>query len=423
MVTLSGNIELLDRLDCLLGNDQALPLGLLLADLSSVRILDGVLGYRKIAEILAAIEARIKTILRPSDVLVRTSDYQFAVVITGMKFDAMAELAASRIVREMQGLQELTAHNVAINPFIGIALFPGHANNAEDLLQAVEAATRDAVRCKRTLVQADSGASIRQERRLELDLQSILMRSELELYYQPKVDIRARSLYGAEALLRWEHPDLGMVSPDTMIPIIENSPQAREITLWILNTALNQSRHMRKLSPDFRIAVNLPANMVDDTELVELVGQALRTWDTDPCHLILEVTETSMLGNYEACLANLRRLDSLGVLLAIDDFGTGYSSFSYLQKLPVTELKIDKSFVTDMHLDRNAESLVRAMVNLGREFGLEVLAEGIECPEVLNCLLNMGCRYGQGFLIAQPLPFDNIIEWIHSQVWQDILAV
>ena len=252
---------------------------------------------------------------------------------------------------------------------------------------------------------------------LEAELESAFMNSQFELYYQPKVNLQTHQLYGAESLIRWQHPEHGFISPDIMIPIIEKSRLLQEITLWILNTALNQSRLMRERSPDFRIAVNISPQLLDSPELVELVSRALRIWDIDPQLLILEITETSIMVNEEIAQQNLRQLSEAGVMLSIDDFGTGYSSYSYLQQLPIQEMKIDKSFITTLLTEKNNERLVRSMITLGKDLGINVLAEGIETPEIQQQLIDMGCQYGQGFLISRPLPATKIIDWIDATDW------
>jgi EAL domain-containing protein (putative c-di-GMP-specific phosphodiesterase class I) len=252
---------------------------------------------------------------------------------------------------------------------------------------------------------------------LEAELESAFINSSFEIYYQPKVNLVSCQLYGAEALIRWTHPEYGTISPDMLVHVIEKSHLLEEITLWILNTALHQSGLMRARFPDFRIAVNISPGLLASPDLVELVQRALRIWNTLPNQLILEVTETSMMVNQKLSQRNLKQLSELGVLISIDDFGTGYSSYSYLQQLPVRELKIDRSFITDLLLDDTSMCLVRSMINLGRDFGINVLAEGIETSEVLEQLVDMGCEYGQGFLIAKPMPVAEMLEWIDSSGW------
>ncbi len=251
-------------------------------------------------------------------------------------------------------------------------------------------------------------------RKLCVELESAFRKSELEMYYQPQLNLVSGILHGAEALLRWQSPVHGPISPEILIPIIEKSHLMSEITLWILNTALNQACSMRQMSPGFRIAVNLSPALLHDPDLVDLVERSLRIWNTRPEDLILEVTETSMVDDMEKSLETLHRLNDLGVLLSIDDFGTGYSSFSYLQKMPVHELKIDRSFISSMLPGGNSERVVSAIIKLGKEFGIRVLAEGIETTKVYKRLVEMGCEYGQGYHIARPMSFRDMLSWMGS---------
>ncbi len=409
---------LLDKLDSVLENSRthASPLALLVIDLSRITTLTPILGYRKTEGVLAAVEARLLEIKRPADILVRITDFRYALIIPDLKFATMAELAANKITKSLHGLQEFTGMDITINPGTGIALYPEHAETAERLLMEAEISTQIALDRNLHVMIAggDNNRQIHFNKKLATDLESAFRKSELELYYQPKVSLDSGCLYGAEALIRWQHPEHGFVCPDLLVPIIEKSHLMSEISLWILNNALNQANSMRQLSPDFRIAVNLSPGLLHDPDLVDFVERSLRIWDTRPEHLILEVTETSMMDNLTKSLATLQRLNEIGVLLSIDDFGTGYSSFSYLQQLPVHELKIDRSFITDMLGGSNSERVVNAMIKLGGELGMHVLAEGIETREVYRRLVEMGCEYGQGFHIARPMPFRTILLWIKS---------
>jgi EAL domain-containing protein (putative c-di-GMP-specific phosphodiesterase class I)/GGDEF domain-containing protein len=410
--------SLLDKLERVLEDckAKASPFALLVVDLSRITTLIPVLGYRKTEQVFIAIEARLMDIKRPADILVRVTDFRFALIIPDLKFASMAELAANKITESLHGLHEFTGLDTTINPGTGIALFPEHAETAEELLLEAETSTQIALeRNIHTMVAGgDNSKQIHLSRQIGADLESAFRKSELELYYQPQISLGSGQLRGAEALIRWQHPEFGFVSPDILIPIIEKSHLMSKITLWILNTALNQANSMRRQSPDFRIAVNLSPGLLNDPDLVELVERSLRIWNTRPEHLILEVTETSMMQNLENSLRTLQRLNEIGVLLSIDDFGTGYSSFSYLQQLPVHELKIDRSFITDMPTDNNGERVVSAMIKLGKEFGMDVLAEGIETHEVYQCLVEMDCEYGQGFHIARPMPYRTMLLWINS---------
>jgi EAL domain-containing protein (putative c-di-GMP-specific phosphodiesterase class I) len=333
----------------------------------------------------------------------------------------MADLAATKIIESLDGLRKLTRMHTSIHPTIGIALFPEHGHSAEDLLMEAENILQAAHQANTRVMHAGGTRSqeITRNKVLETELEAAFMNSQFELYYQPKVNLQTHQIYGAEALIRWQHPEHGFISPAIMIPITEKSRLLQEITMWILNTALNQSRMMRARSPDFRIAVNISPQLLGSPELVELVSRALRIWDIDPRMLILEITETSIMVNEEVAQQNLRQLSTAGVMLSIDDFGTGYSSYSYLQQLPIQEMKIDKSFITTLLTETNNERLVRSMITLGKDLGIKVLAEGIETEETQQKLIDMGCQYGQGFLISRPIPANEMLAWLDTTDWNN----
>lgn len=419
-----GYISLLDTLESVIASciSKDRRMALLMIDLSHIEILIPVLGYRKISQILDAVQTELLEIKKATDILSRVNEYCFSLIIPDLKFETMVELASIKIVENLNGLRYLTGMETNIQTRTGAALFPKHGHTAEQILLGADTAVQGLADSNTSIVTAGSAdhERIQQCKMLEAELEPSFMQSRFEMFYQPKVDLVSRQLYGAEALIRWNHPKNGQVSPELLIPILERNQLLQEITLWILNTALHQSILMRKKSPDFRIAVNLSPGLLASPDLVDLVKRALRIWDTDPQLLILEVTETSMMVNHAIAHKNLQQLNELGVLLSIDDFGTGYSSYAYLQQLPVQELKIDRSFITDLLVNKKNECLVRSMIHLGRDLGINVLAEGIETAEVIEHLANIGCQYGQGFYIAKPMPVAKMLEWINSSGWKKL---
>ena len=416
-----GYAGLLDTLDRFIadGDVHGRHVGLLLIDMSRIDMLYPSLGYKKVSQILDSLQTSLQEIKRQADSLLRLNEHRFALIIADLKFPGMAELAANKIHNAIDGLHSLTGMDTAIHPATGAALFPEHGRTAETLVLEADAAVQTARRTNESLVYAGNtqNMQINRGRSLEACLEPAFKDCQFELHYQPKVNIVTRQVFGAEALLRWNHPAYGMFLPDIFIPVIENSPLLPDITLWALNTALRHSMTIRERSPDFRTAVNLSPRLLDQPDLVDLVTRALKTWDTDPQSLILEVTETSMMVNHEISQQNLQKLSESGVMLSIDDFGTGYSSYSYLQQLPVQEMKIDQSFVREMLSNSNSERLIRSMINLGHDMGINVLVEGIETPEEMARLRELGCVYGQGFLIGKPMPFDGMLEWIETSEW------
>lgn len=418
----SGYVNLLETLDRHIADCDAhgRHVGLLLIDMSRIDMLYPSLGYKKVSQILDSLQTSLLEIKRQTDSLLRLNEHRFALIIADLKFPGMAELAANRIHNAIDGLHSLTGMDAAIHPATGAALFPENGRNAETLLLEADAAVQTARRTNEPLVYAGSTQNIQinRSRSLEACLEPAFKDCQFELHYQPKVNLVTRQILGAEALLRWNHPAYGMILPEIFIPVVENSTLLPDITLWALNTALRQSMTIRARSPDFRTAVNLSPRLLDQPDLVDLVTRALQTWDTDPQSLILEVTETSMMVNHEISQQNLQKLSESGVTLSIDDFGTGYSSYSYLQQLPVQEMKIDQSFVREILSNSNSERLIRSMINLGNDMGINVLVEGIETPEEMARLRELGCVYGQGFLIGKPMPFDEMLEWIETSEWE-----
>jgi len=208
----------------------------------------------------------------------------------------------------------------------------------------------------------------------------------------------------------------GIINPDEFIHLAEENALILPFTLWTLNTALRESAAICSQRSDFLVAVNLSASILDK-DIVDLVMGAIRTWDVPPDQLVLEVTENTIMEHPETCLQTLEQLRSNNIMLSIDDFGTEYSSFSYLKRLPVQELKIDQSFVKEMLHNQDDAHIVQAMLDLGRTFGLKVIAEGIEDWGTLDRLTTMGCDYGQGYYIARPMPFEELLEWIEHSGW------
>lgn len=413
-----GYVGLLDMLDHIIAScgSHERQMALVIIDLSGIDVLIPILGYRRISTILDYVQEKLLDIKRPADILTRTSIRHFALIITDLKFKTMVDLLVNKIVSTLDGLRYLTGMNTTIYPGVGVAYFPEHGHTAEELLLGADIASQSVCRTSNLVVDAGSVGQKKnkQTREIEAMLEDAFKQTQFEMHYQPKIELDTGLLYGAEALLRWNHQDYGMVSPAFMIPIIEKSILLEEITLWALNTALRQARQIRERSPGFRVAVNLSPALLASPDLVDLVSQSLRIWNTAPEMLILEVTETTMMVNQEASQKNLHHLSELGIMLSIDDFGTGYSSYSYLQQLPVQELKIDKSFIDSLLLDNNNALLVQSMIGLGRDLGINVLAEGIETREVNDRLIEMGCAYGQGFLFAKPMAINDFLEWVCS---------
>jgi diguanylate cyclase (GGDEF)-like protein len=418
---LLGRFEFLDTLDSAIRGCEgpAATPGLLVIDIDHFGNLNAVLGFRQTNQLLKTIAARLLGIKKAGDIAGHIGDHAFALILPDMGFPDMAELAAIKIVRELDDSCRNNDIVASVHTTVGIALYPDHGVTGEHLLIAAKSAVHAARRNNERYLFAGNflQETILRNQKLELDLDSAIKNAEFELYYQPKVNLTERQPSGAEALIRWHHPAHGTIGPGRFMSIVEHSPVLLPVTLWTLNTALHQAADIRQFLPNFRVAVNLSAGLLDTPDIVDLGTRALRTWGTEPHYLVLEVTESAMMQNPEICLHNLQRLNEAGVLLSIDDFGTGYSSLSYLKRLPIQELKIDRSFISNMMENESDTQIVQAIINLGRQFNLSVVAEGIESREVGHRLIDMGCQYGQGYLIARPLSFAQLLKWIRQAGW------
>jgi EAL domain-containing protein (putative c-di-GMP-specific phosphodiesterase class I) len=246
------------------------------------------------------------------------------------------------------------------------------------------------------------------------ELRSVIDREGLQLHYQPKVDMATGRVLGVEALVRWPHPVEGMIPPDEFVPIAERTGLIGPMTDFVLRTALTDCRHWHDAGHHLSVAVNLSARSLLDADLVDDIARALTVSSVDPSKLTLEITETSVMSDAEYAMRVLNRLSAMGLTLAIDDFGTGYSSLSYLKRLPVNEVKIDKSFVLNMQEDENDAVIVRSIIDLARNLGLRVVAEGVETTDAWEALRGMGCDIAQGYYISRPLPADQFGAWLET---------
>jgi EAL domain-containing protein (putative c-di-GMP-specific phosphodiesterase class I) len=250
------------------------------------------------------------------------------------------------------------------------------------------------------------------------ELRRAIDRNELSLYFQPKVSLQSGNITCAEALVRWQHPRHGMLGPDLFIPIAEQTGLIRPLARWVMDAALRQVNRWRQEGLDLGVAVNLSMRNLHDPEIADMIRQLLTRWAVPPACLTIEITESSLMADAARAMEVLARLRAMGVGVSIDDFGTGYSSLAYLKRLPVHELKIDKSFVAHMASDDNDAAIVRSTVGLAHDLGLHIVAEGVEDQETWDLLTALGCDVAQGYFISRPLPALVLGEWLETARWQ-----
>jgi diguanylate cyclase (GGDEF)-like protein len=384
-------------------------------DINQFKMYNDSLGHQAGDQLLSQIGQRLQKVLRDTDTLARLGGDEFGIVLPMVQD---AEKAAERVVREV--ITSLAApfsyqkKDLCLSTTIGIAVYPQHGEEAHTLASHADSAM---YRAKWNTVpylfyESESAESASEHLQFSGQLHGALERQEFELYYQPKVDLASGQICGAEALLRWKHPQQGLVLPKRFIPVAEQLGMISPITDWVLHTALEQSKHWSANSAPMSISINVSARSFQSPGLVGRIAKALRRAGVKGSHLEVEITEGTLMADLEEAARTLSKLNELGVSIAIDDFGTGYSSLSYLKSLPIDTLKIDQSFLQGMANNPKDVAIVRSIIELGHNLDCKVVAEGVEGEAVRQQLQELGCDLVQGFHISEPLPDAVFREWL-----------
>lgn len=421
LTTLPNRILLQDRLQLVLkaARREATPVAVLIADVIRLKDINGIMGYKNGDVVLQEIASRLKKGLRESDTIARLSGDEFAIVLPAVSLEG-ATLAAEKIQGMLEQPVVLQDIPLEIEVAIGIALYPEHGDEPATLLQHADIAMQLAKTEKRRFGVYDPGNDPSSLKRLRLfgELRQAINENTLTLYYQPKVDIKKGKVTSVEALARWRHLTEGIISPGEFIPIVEQSGLVRPFTLWALSRAIEQCRHWTETGIDLNIAVNLSTRNLLDLSLPGNIAALLDDYRIDAHLLTLEITESAVMSRPETALKVLSRLHAMGLRISIDDFGTGYSSLAYLTQLPVDELKIDYSFVSNMIKNSSDEMIVRSTIELAHNLGLSVVAEGVENIETRDHLETLGCDLGQGNFFSRALPSDELSRWLSESQWR-----
>ena len=419
--TLPDRARLLDELDeCIIRSGHGAELfGLILIKLKGIGTINGELGNEIGDLVLEEFSSRLRDCLRPTDQAFRTTGAKFAVLIPALIGAGQAELAINKISKVARQPIEVNGQSLRLNLNAGLAIYPTHAQDPHKLIYFAETALNSAKSLAKTFEvyskkQVTKTLSVLS---LESELEKAIENGDIELHYQPKVNLDTQEVAGVESLARWTSKVHGPVRPDIFIDIAEQSGLILPLTLLTINLALREGRELQRFCEEFSVGVNLSALVLNNPEVRELITRALNIWGTEPEQLTLEITESAMMTDPNKSLEILKSLRAEGLSLSIDDFGTGYSSLAYIKNLPVTELKIDKSFVLNMMEDEGDAKIVKSVVDLAHNFDLAVVAEGVENQESLDQLRQMGCDYAQGFYIARPMPFDDLVKWLDSSSW------
>jgi diguanylate cyclase (GGDEF)-like protein len=390
-------------------------LGVLVLDLNRFKEINDALGHEHGDTLLTQVGPRLSTVLRGVDTIARLGGDEFGILLGGLRRGVETTVVAEKITAALEEPFSLKDMELQVSASIGIAVYRDHGDDADGLMRHADVAMYAAKAAKVPFETYSPDQDHNTTDRLQLvgDLRRAVAQNELELYFQPKVDLAGR-VVGAEALARWNHPKRGFVPPDVFIPLAEHTGLIRQLTSRVIDVALAQCRAWQDDGLDLAIAVNLSARDLLDLNLPDEVAALLEQHGVRPDLLELEITESSIIDQPARSIAVLDRLFEMGINLAIDDFGTGYSSLTYLQRLPVKTLKIDRSFVTRLRTNEADANIVRSTIDLGHNIGLVVVAEGVEDQDSFEQLATMGCDIAQGYHIARPMPADKFQGWIRS---------
>ncbi|VVN84063.1 hypothetical protein PS691_01323 [Pseudomonas fluorescens] len=392
---------------------------LLLIDLDHFKMINDSLGHNVGDQLLKAVAERLQGMFGPGVTLARLGGDEFAVLAESCPQLMQAAALAQRIIDGLKEPFKFDGHQLFINASIGISLFPSDALSAEQLLRNADSAlfkAKSAGREGYALYTEELTAHAQHRVEIANELRRALEQQELRVYYQPVHELQTSRLIGVEALVRWEHPERGLVAPAEFIPIAERTGLIAEIDAWVMQQACQQMCQWLKSGVALSfIAVNVSSRLFARRELYQQVAQVLHDTGLDPAFLELEVTESAVMEDPEVALEQMHRLRELGLRLAIDDFGTGYSSLLRLKRLPVQKLKIDQGFVAGLPWDDDDAAIVRVIIALAQSMGMQVHAEGIEQIEQAGFLLEHGCDLGQGYWFGRPVPADQL-DWARAPV-------
>ncbi|HFD80921.1 MAG TPA: EAL domain-containing protein, partial [Gammaproteobacteria bacterium] len=393
-------------------------MSLVMIDLDHFKEVNDTLGHPVGDELLRKVGKRFLSVLREPDTLGRLGGDEFAVVLTQADSDD-AVTVARKLQESLERPLEIEENSFLIGCSIGVASYPRHEQTPAGLLKAADVAMYAAKRSHEEYCVYDPELDRHNPDRLGLlhDLRLAIQNGDIGLAFQPKLDLRDDCVVGVEALARWSHPERGAIPPFEFIPVLEHTGLIRAFTLQVIELAAGYCRRCRDQGFAISVALNLSMHNLMDENLPRQVRQVLDRYRLDERCLTLEITESAIMNDPERSMEILTELHRMGLQLSVDDFGTGYSSLSYLKRLPVQQLKIDRSFVSNLLQDRDDEMIVRSTIDLAHNLGLETVAEGVETQETLERLQAMGCDLVQGYLIARPLTGDDFLGRLRSGEW------
>ncbi len=391
-------------------------LSVMFLDLDGFKPVNDIYGHATGDKLLRIIADRLDGCAREVDTVARLGGDEFAIISTNIRKEIDTVKAAQRVLDSVRKPILIDGNTHCIGASIGISFFPDDSQNPEELFRMADVALYEAKNNGKNdfrLYNLEMDAQSKKEKQIEVDLEKAIQNDELLLHYQPMLSTIDDSITGAEALVRWQHPEKGMIPPFDFIPIAENSDLMLTLGQKILEMACRQAKIWQEMDlPRFRVCVNISARQFQSKDFVDNVKNALASSQVDSSGIELEITEGMVIGDTKAVARKLEVLAEMGISLAIDDFGTGYSSLAYLKRFPVHQLKIDQSFINDITEDHDDAAITDAVIRLGHSLGLTVVAEGVETMEQAQILRQKGCDVLQGYYFSKPIPADEFEQWL-----------
>ena len=361
----------------------------------------------------SSILMRLRGGLRDSDTVALLPDDRIGVLLQSVQGPQDLDLVVNRLLGRLANPVQVDNESIVIQPYIGVALFPEHGDSVDKMIEHAKKDLAVAESSKKSYTTwSSSPRNLFTARQWMTALRHAIVREQFFLTFQPKIDLLKGCVTGVEVLLRWQHPEHGVIPPDQFIPVAERTGLIIPLTLWVLQQSLMQCRQWNEMGLNISVAVNLTMWNLEAQELPEQIEALLHDTRVSPKNLELEITETSIMNDPQRVIRTLNQIRQLGAHFAIDDFGTGYSSFTYLTKLPVSCIKIDKSFVQTIETDRDNSVVVKSIIDLGHNLGLNVVAEGVETANARNLLRAFHCDEGQGFYFCRPIPADAMTKFL-----------
>ncbi|WP_432474787.1 putative bifunctional diguanylate cyclase/phosphodiesterase [Amphritea sp. HPY] len=411
-----------DRVEqaCLAENVPGKALSILLIEIANYKEINDTLGRNGSDSLIKQVAVRLESAFSAPVSIARIDSNIFSLLITDVEGRYQVLAVAESIQRVLDAVFFVGKVKLSAHANVGIVHFPEHGEDVDTLVQRAGIALYVAHNSNKGYAVYDTSFDAHNPGQLTLmsELNQALLQNQMELYYQPKIDISSGRLCGAEALVRWNHPKHGLLMPDNFIPLMERTRIIQSLSIWVLKAGFAQCAAWHKQGLDLSVSINLSAKDLNNPELPDLIAGVAGTSGVDPEWIILEITESSIMSNPEVALEIVNRINDMGFHFSIDDYGTGYSSLSYLKQMPLKELKIDRSFVSDILSDESDAVIVNATINLAHNLGLQVTAEGVENQATLEQLKAEGCDIAQGYLISKPMTVDQFGHWIESGEWQ-----